>query len=110
MPNDPWIWVLALVIGGAVLIFALRRGGRIEAGVGPTTFKFEPREQPEDTTVSVLDEATVEDSTVGDVIGTRGEAAPGGNTRVDVAKGAKFRGSEVRDIVGIDRSKPGAGS
>ena len=104
MPDNPWIWVLAILIGGAVLIFALRRGGKVEAGVGPTSLKFEARKEPEATEVSVLDKGRIEDSKVGDVTGVSGGvsgAAPTGPTRVKVAEGAEIRGSTVGDISGV---------
>jgi hypothetical protein len=100
MPDNPWIWVLAIVAGVAVLIFALRRGGKVEAGVGPTSLKFEARKEPEATEVSVLDKGRLKGSTVGDVSGISG-AAPTGPTRVEVAKGAEITGSAVGDISGV---------
>ena len=43
MPNNPWIWVLAIVVGAVVLVIALRRGGKVKAGVGATSLQFEAR-------------------------------------------------------------------
>jgi hypothetical protein len=101
MPDNPWIWVLALLIGGAVLFVALRRGGKVEAGVGPTSLKFEAKKEPDDANVSVLDHGAVEASKVGDVTGVEGAAGLAGKARVEVAKGARIKGSEIGDISGV---------
>jgi hypothetical protein len=100
MIDNPWIWALAILIGGAVLVLALRRGGKVEAGVGPTSLKFEARREPEATDVSVLDGGRIKEAEVGDISGISG-AAPAGPTRVDVAKGAEISGSVVGDISGV---------
>jgi hypothetical protein len=101
MPDNPWIWVLALVIAAAVLFVALRRGGKVEAGVGSTKLKFEARKEPGTTGVSVLDQGTIENSTVGDVTGVAGGAEAAGESRVEVAKGATITGSTVGDLTGV---------
>ena len=101
MPDNPWIWVLAIVVGAAVLVFALRRGGKVKAGVGAASLEFEERKEPEATEVSVLDKGRIRDSAVGDVTGVSGAAAPTGPTRVEVAKGAEITGSVVGDISGV---------
>ncbi len=112
MPDNPWIWLLAIVVVGAVVLFALRRGGNVQAGVGPTSLKFEARKEPEGTDVSVLDAARIEESAVGDVTGLAEASPPARQTRVDVAKGAKITGSTVGDISGVRREpgKPGSGA
>ncbi len=82
MPDNPWIWALAILVVAVVLVVALRRGGKVEAGVGPTRLKFEARKEAEGGEVSVLDRGEVRDATVGDVTGVEfgrrgGRAAEG---------------------------------
>ena len=36
MPDNPWICALAILVVAVVLVVALRRGGKVEAGVGPS--------------------------------------------------------------------------
>ena len=100
MPNDPWIWVLAIVLGAVVLVIALRRGGKVKAGVGGASLEFEERKEPETAEVSVLKRGRVKDAQVGDVTGISG-AAPAGPMRVDVAEGAEITGGSVGDISGV---------
>lgn len=99
MPDNPWIWALAILVVAVVLVVALRRGGKVEAGVGPTSLKFEARKEPEGGEVSVLERGEVRDATVGDVTGIEGAAA--GPRKVDVARGARITGSTVGDITGV---------
>jgi hypothetical protein len=111
MPDEPWIWVLAIVIGGAVLLFALRRGGNVRARVGGVSLESDARKEPETAEVSVLDKGRIRESKVGDVTGISGAPTPAGTARVEVAKGAEISGSEVGDISGVrvDGERPGGG-
>jgi hypothetical protein len=101
MPDNPWIWVLAIVIGGAVVLFALRRGGNVKAKVGGISLESEARKEPETAEVSVLDSGRIENSRVGDVSGVSGAAIPPGPSRIEVGKGAEITGSVVGDISGV---------
>ena len=101
MPDNPWIWALAILVVAVVLVVALRRGGKVEAGVGPTSLKFEARKEPEGGEVSVLDRGEVRDATVGDVTGVESDGAEAGPRKVDVARGARISGSTVGDITGV---------
>ena len=101
MPNNPWIWVLAIVVGAVVLVIALRRGGKVKAGVGAASLEFEERKEPDDADVSVLDHGRVEESELGNVIGVAGAAGLAGKARVDVAKGAEISRSKTGDIIGV---------
>jgi hypothetical protein len=101
MPDNPWLWGLAILVVAVVLVVALRRGGKVEAGVGPTSLKFEARKQPDGSEVTVLDQGEVRDATVGDITGVEADAGGPGPRRVDVGRGARITGSTVGDITGV---------
>jgi hypothetical protein len=100
MPDNPWLWGLAILVVAVVLVVALRRGGKVEAGVGPTSLKFEARREPDGSEVSVLDRGEIRDATVGDVTGVEADGGPGPR-KVDVGRGARVTGSTVGDITGV---------
>jgi len=101
MPDNPWLWGLAILVVAVVLVVALRRGGKVEAGVGPTSLKFEARKEPGGSEVSVLDQGEVRDATVGDITGVEADGGGPGPRKVDVARGARITGSNVGDITGV---------
>lgn len=105
MPPEPWLWALAIVVGGAVVVFALIKGGVVEVNLDPPSLKFRRKAQDAQERVKVLEEAEIEQSKVRDIIGDErtGESSPqpGGTREIEVGKGLKIKGSDVGDILGV---------
>jgi len=112
MPDDPLIWIVAIVVGGAVVALALVLGGFVEVGFDPLRLSFRRKQAAARERVSVLDEAEIENAEIGKVTGVARQAggaarageAGGGVSDVDVARKAKITGSKIGDITGVSVS------
>ena len=102
MPNEPWLWAVALILGAVVLLVALVKGGAVDAQLNPPSLKFRAKEQRARSRTSVLDRGEVEDSEIGDVVGVQSHTVPlDGDLDIEVAKGAKITGSRTGDFIGM---------
>ena len=105
MPDDPLIWLAAIVVGGAVVCVALALGGFVEVSLKPLRLSFRRKKGPSREKVSVLDKAEVEDAEVGTITGVlrenAGDDAQDINRDVDVARNAKIKRSKLGDISGV---------
>lgn len=106
MPDEPWLWALAVVVVGAVVAVALIKGGAVEVSLDPPSLKFRRKAQKTRTRISVLGGAEIEDSEIGDVTGERlGEnGTQTGKKIVEVGSGLKIKGSKIGDITGVSVS------
>ncbi len=106
MPDEPWLWALAVVVVGAVVVVALIKGGAVEVSLDPPSLKFRRKAQKTRTRTSVLEKAEIENSEIGDVTGERlGEnEAQTGEKTVEVGKDLKVKGSKIGDITGVSVS------
>lgn len=103
MPDDPWLWALAITVGGVIVIVALVKGGAVEVRLDPPSLKFRRRSDGAQSRTSVLEGAEIEESDVGDVTAAqRGAGAPGtGGGTVEVGKGLKVKKSKLGDITAV---------
>ncbi|MEQ8354041.1 MAG: hypothetical protein RH942_00775 [Kiloniellaceae bacterium] len=105
MPQDPLLWTIAIVVGGVVVIVALALGGIVEVGLDPLRLSFRRKKDAGRESVSVLDQAEIEDAEIGSVTGVArepGSAAEGGRVSdIDVARKAKIKGGKIGDISGV---------
>lgn len=111
MPNDPLVWIVAIVVGGAVVALALVLGGFVEVGLNPLKLSFKRKTAPAQERVSVLDEAEIEDAEVGRITGvtrTAGDSS-GKVSDIDVARKARIKGGKIGDITGVSVSGGKAG-
>ncbi len=113
MPDDPLVWIIALLVGGVVLIVALSLGGVVDIGLKPLRLSFRRKETPkapQRERVSVLDEAQLHDVEAGNVTGVSQDAGSRGETGiardVDVGRKAKIRGGKLGDISGVTVAAP----
>jgi len=106
MPDEPWLWALAVVVVGAVVIAALIMGGTVEVGIDPPSLKFRRKAQKTQTRISVLEKAEIENSEIGDVTGEHlGEnGTQTGKKIVEVGSGLTIKGSKIGDITGVSVS------
>ena len=113
MPNDPLVWIVAIVVGGAVVALALVLGGFVEVGLDPLRLSFKRKKAPAQERVSVLDEAEIEDAEVGKITGVARAAgdSDGKVSDIDVARKARIKGGKIGDISGVSLSgsKPDSG-
>lgn len=111
MPPEPWLWALAIVVGGAAVVVALIKGGVVEVSLDPPSLKFRRKAQDAQERVKVLEEAEIEQSKVGDITGGEraGESGPqpAGTREIEVGKGLTIKGSEVGDISGVKEGGSG---
>jgi hypothetical protein len=109
MPNDPTTWIVAIVVCGAVVAFAIWRGNFVEFQVRPfkLRFKRKPSTAPEDGEISVGKGITVSRSRVGDIAGIKtSKSISTQGVRLSVGDAAKIEASEVGDIVGAKTGEP----
>lgn len=108
MPDNPIVWIAAIVATAVVVLVALWKGQLVEVELKPPRLRFR-RRGAGDGGVSVGAGLTVENATTGDIAGVKstgrgdGAAAPSG-VQVTVAQGARISGSRTGDIVGIKQS------
>ena len=118
MPDDPLLWIVAVLVGGVVVIVALALGGVVEVGLDPLRLSFRRKTEAGREGVSVLEEADIEHAEIGRVTGVAREAGgasagpstEGAVSEIDVARKAKIRGGKIGDISGISVSGNKAGS
>jgi hypothetical protein len=99
MPDNPTIWIVAIIAGALVVLLALWKGQFVDVELNPLRLRFK-RGAAGAAGVSVAKGIDVEASKVGDIAGVKG-TAPEGN--VSVAEGARIKGSTVGNIVGIEQ-------
>ena len=119
MPDDPTVWIIAVLVAGIVVIFALWKGDFVEVSLDPLRLKFkrqsvQPQQTPPgDTKISVGEGMKITNSKTGDIVGTKTEtretqhhddASNTGN--IEVGRNASVKDSETGDIAGIKRSSP----
>lgn len=108
MPDNPIVWIVAIVAGAAVVLFALWKGQLVEVELKPLRLRFK-RAGEAGSGISVAEGLTVDQATTGDIAGVKtagsGTTAPEG--AVSVAKGARITGSTTGDIVGVKQTGPG---
>ncbi len=104
MPNDPLVWMVAILVGGVVVAVALVLGGAVEVGVKPLKLSFRRKKNPAREQVSVLEEAEIEEAEVGNVTGmvrqTSNNSGDDAVRDIDVARRAKVKGGKIGDITG----------
>ena len=119
LPNDPVVWIIAILVLGVVVLVALVLGGRVEVGLDPLRLSFRRKQAAGQDKVSVLDEAEIENAEVGNVTGVtrQAEGGDGGQvTDISVARGARIKGGKLGDISGMTVTggkapqKPGDGA
>jgi hypothetical protein len=106
MPNDPLIWIVAIVVGGAVIALALTLGGFVEVGFDPLRLSFRRKQAPARERVSLLDEAEIENAEVGKITGVTRQTGETSETEgkvsdIEVARKAKITGGKIGDITGV---------
>jgi hypothetical protein len=99
MPDNPTIWIVAIIAGALVVLLALWKGQFVEVDLNPPRLRFK-RGAAGAAGVSVAKGIEVEASKVGDIAGAKG-AVPEGN--VSVAEGARIKGSTIGNIVGVEQ-------
>lgn len=107
MPDNPIVWIVAIVATAIVVVFALWKGQVVEVELKPPRLRFKRRGGGEDTGISVASGMTIENSTTGDIAGVKTSAPHGPaetGDRVSVAQGARLSGARTGDIVGIKQS------
>lgn len=111
MPDDPIVWIVAIVAGAVVVLLALWKGQFVEVELNPPKLRFKRRHEGGDG-ISVGAGMVIEGSRTGDIAGMKldggGAAAPEGP--VAVAAGARITGASTGDIVGVKQSGGGAPS
>jgi hypothetical protein len=102
MLEDPWIWIVALIVIGSVVGLALWRGRGAEVSIGGSGLRLRtPQPEPADR-ISVANAADI-GGEVGKVQGRVGEGFPrsGRLSDIDVASGMMVRsGGKVEEITG----------
>lgn len=107
MPEEPWVWAVAIIAGAIVVIVALMLGGRVEVSLDPVQLKFRRRGESRRGSVSVLESAEIENAEIGAVAGVRHSgnsdtSAASANSTVEVGKGARISGGSVEEITGVE--------
>lgn len=107
MPDDPIVWIVAIIAAGLVALLALWKGQFVEIELNPPKLRFK-RRQDGDGGISVGAGLTVEGSRTGDIAGMKleggGAAAVAPEGPVSVAAGARIAGSSTGDIAGVKQT------
>lgn len=106
MPDNPTIWIVAIIATLIVVVIALWKGRFVEVGLNPPSLRFKSK-AADAAGLAVGEGLALEDAKVGDVAGVKSETAgasvlPEGN--VSVAKGARITRSTTGDIVGVKQA------
>lgn len=106
MPQEPWLWALAIVVGGGVVALALVLGGWVEVSLQPLSLKFRRKAAERSDRISLLKQAEIENAEIGRAVGMErevGRATPEQDNALDVsvAEGVKISGSKIGEIAGI---------
>lgn len=102
MPQEPWLWALAIVAGAVCVLVALALGGLVEVAVKPPSLKFRRRAAPQaGKRVSLLERARLENARLGNVTGVRGDRTASAEGSVDVGRDMTISGGEVGDLTGV---------
>jgi hypothetical protein len=111
MPNDPVVWIVAIVVGGAVVALALVLGGFVEVGLDPLKLSFKRKKAPDQERVSILDEAEIEEAEVGNITGVTRAAGDSDDkvSDIEVARKARIKGGKIGDITGVSVAGTKAG-
>jgi len=103
MPNDPVVWIIAILVAGVVVLVALVLGGKVEVGLDPLRLSFKRKQAPAQEKISVLEGAELEGTETGNITGdarSAGAGEEGKVTDISVGRGAKFKNGKVGDISG----------
>jgi hypothetical protein len=103
VPDNPLVWIVAIVAGAAVVLFALWKGQMVEVELKPLRLRFK-RAGEGATGVSVGEGMVIKESKTGDIAGMKGAAAPPPEGTVSVGKGAQITQSTTGDIVGVKQT------
>jgi hypothetical protein len=105
MPDDPTTWIVAIIVVGAVVAFAIWRGNFVEFQAKPFKLRFKrdaPAPGAEGSGISVGKGMKITGSKVGDIAGVKTSGPAGARApRVSVGEGARIEDSEAGDIAGV---------
>ena len=108
MPDNPVVWIIAILALAVVVIVALWKGQVVEVDLKPPRLRFKRQgERGGAGTISVGSGMTIENSTTGDIAGvkTAGTGGPGGGQgTISVARRARIAGATTGDIAGVKHS------
>ena len=106
--NTVAIIVVGIIILGCLALW-LGRGLKIRKDKNGISLEIDAVKTEESSkhNISIGKDLKIEDSTVGDVAGIKGEAVPDSKQDIDVLNGGKVKNSKLGDIVGVKKqSKP----
>lgn len=109
MPDNPIVWIIAILALAVVVIVALWKGQMVEVDLKPPRLRFK-RHGENSGGVTVGSGMTIENSTTGDIAGVKstGVGGPvGGEGTISVAQGARITGATTGDIAGVKHAGPG---
>ena len=107
MPDNPLVWIIAILALAVVVIVALWKGQMVEVELKPLRLKFKRHGGDGTGGVSVGSGLKVENSKLGDIAGVKGAGAALPEGSVTVAQGARIAGSTTGDIVGVKHGGTG---
>jgi hypothetical protein len=109
VPDNPVVWIIAIVAVFVVVLVALWKGQMVEVELKPLRLRFKRAGGAGEAGggISVGEGMVIKDSKTGDIAGVKaaGATSPGGT--VSVGKGAQITDSTTGDIVGVKQAGSG---
>lgn len=106
MPNDPMVWIVAILAGAVVVLVGLSLGGVLDVGVNPPRLRFTRKAAPAQERVDVLSKAKIDQAKAGHVTGAEVDGETDGNLDISVLSKAQITKSELGDITGVRIAQP----
>lgn len=108
MPDNPMVWIIAILALAIVVIVALWKGQMVEVDVNPLRLRFKRHGGASDAPgISVGAGMSIDHSTTGDIVGVKAQGPtlpPGAEGHVTVAQGAHIRSARTGDIAGVKQA------
>lgn len=103
MPDNPLVWIVAILAGAVVVLVTLGKGQVVEVELKPLRLRFK-RTGGTGGSISVGEGMVIKGSKTGDIAGVKGSGAAAPEGDVSVGKGAQITDATTGDIVGVKQT------
>jgi hypothetical protein len=104
VPDNPVVWIIAIVAVFVVVLVALWKGQMVEVELKPLRLRFKRQGSSGGGGISVGDGMVIKGSKTGDIAGVKGSGAAAPEGDVSVGKGAQITDATTGDIVGVKQT------